>query len=210
MCQPLLSTRCSGRQTGTHNTTPPSSPVNIPPSWDLVSGHSSSHLLKSQHSTCPTGCLLLLQVSIGLIFFKRAPNYTNIESLRCTPEANITLCQLYLNKKIKREGPQNHRPQRRQKSKGWEYTKERKQQRGEHKLSREESERSRRQWAPLGREGRCPGPPSPQRQALGSSVSPASPSCLDTKLVILCKHLKPSPSQPKVCIPENVLTGLLY
>ena len=48
------------------------------------------------------------------------------------------------------------------------------------------------------------------RQAPCSGFSPASPSRLDTKLAILHKHLKPPPSRPKVGIPENVLTGLLY
>ena len=49
----MLSTRHPGRQMGTHNATPPPpSPVNTPSSWHLVSGHSSSHLLK-----VPTHCL---------------------------------------------------------------------------------------------------------------------------------------------------------
>ena len=46
MCPLALSTRHPGRQMGTHNATPPLSPVNTPSSWHLVSGHSSSHLLK--------------------------------------------------------------------------------------------------------------------------------------------------------------------
>lgn len=51
---------------------------------------------------------------------------------------------------------------------------------------------------------------SSETQALCSGFSPVLPSCPDTELAILHKHLKQSCSQPKASILENVLTGLLH
>lgn len=135
-------------------------------------------------------------------FFKGVPDDTNIEPLCHTPESNITLCQLHLNKKIKREGPQTagHREYRKAK-------RENIQKRGRHRGGRSGSgakKRGRSRQRALGwREGGCPWDLSP-------SFSPAPPSCLDTERPSKTVPFPTKSGHPRECFNRITLLKLWF